>query len=137
MTKIRRSINIDKEIWETLPQYINTSRSAWIEEQAKKIINQLDDIEEIESEIRSIENQESNLKLKKQNLEARKEEILRQRETNQKNTEIKEHAMSIIRTVVENEGGITEKRIIFIAKNHYLDSEVVLEMVRQENLRII
>ena len=45
--------------------------------------------------------------------------------------------MNIIRTVVNNEGVITETRIKFIAKNHYLEPEVLIEQAQQENLKIL
>ena len=36
MAKVRRSITIEEEIWEKLPEAINKSRSAFFEEQARK-----------------------------------------------------------------------------------------------------
>lgn len=137
MAKVRRSITIEEEIWEKLPEAINKSRSAFFEEQARKQINFLDDIEEIDLKLKSIENKKNNLKLEEDNLKERKEKILKLREKNKNNFEVKQKAMNIIRTVVNNEGVITETRIKFIAKNHYLEPEVLIEQAQQENLKIL
>lgn len=137
MVKVRRSITIEEEIWEKLPEAINTSRSAFFEEQARKQINFLDDIEEIDLKLKSIENKKNNLNLEEENLKEKKEKILKLREKNRNNFEIKQKAMNIIRTVVNNEGAITETRIKFIAKNHYLEASVLIEQAIQENLKII
>ena len=45
--------------------------------------------------------------------------------------------MNIIRTVVNNEGAITETRVKFIAKQNYLDPEILIEMALNENLKVI
>lgn len=137
MVKVRRSITIDEEIWERLPEAINTSRSAFFEEQARKQINFLDDIEEIDLKLKSIENKRNNLKLEETNLKEKKERILELREKNKNNFEVKQKAMNIIRTVVNNEGAISETRIKFIAKNHYLEPKVLIEQAMTENLKII
>ena len=137
MAKVRRSITIEEEIWEKLPEAINKSRSAFFEEQARKQINFLDDIEEIDLKLKSLENKKNNLKLEEDNLKERKEKILKLREKNKNNFEVKQKAMNIIRTVVNNEGVITETRIKFIAKNHYLEPEVLIEQAQQENLKIL
>ena len=137
MAKVRRSITIEETIWEKLPEAINTSRSAFFEEQARKQINYLDDIEEIDLKLKSIENKKNNLNLEEENLKERKEKILKLRELNKNNFEVKQKVMNIIRTVVNNEGAITEMRIKFIAKNHYLDPDILIEQAVQENLKII
>ena len=137
MAKVRRSITIEEEIWEKLPEAINKSRSAFFEEQARKQINYLDDIEEIDLKLKSIENKKNNLNLEEENLKERKEKILKLRELNKNNFEVKQKAMNIIRTVVNNEGAITETRVKFIAKNHYLEPEILIEMAINENLKII
>ena len=137
MVKVRRSITIDEEIWERLPEAINTSRSAFFEEQARKQINFLDDIEEIDLKLKSIEDKRNNLKLEEDNLKEKKERILELREKNKNNFEIKQKAMNIIRTVVNNEGAISETRIKFIAKNHYLEPKLLIEQAITENLKII
>ena len=137
MVKVRRSITIDEEIWERLPEAINTSRSAFFEEQARKQINFLDDIEEIDLKLKSIENKRNNLKLEETNLKEKKERILELREKNKNNFEVKQKAMNIIRTVVNNEGAISETRIKFIAKNHYLEPKVLIEQAITENLKIL
>ena len=135
--KVRRSITIDEKIWEKLPEAINVSRSAFFEEQARKQINFLDDIEEIELKLKSIENKKNNLNLEVDILTERKEKILKLREKNKNNFEVKQKAMNIIRTVVHNEGVITETRVKFIAKQNYLDPEILIEMALDENLKVI
>ena len=137
MAKVRRSITIDEDVWENLPEAINTSRSAFFEEQARKQINFLDDVEEIDLKLKSIENKKKNLNLEVKTLKERKEKILKLREKNKNNFEVKQKAMNIIRTVVNNEGAISETRIKFIAKNNYLDYEILIEMAINENLKIV
>ena len=78
-----------------------------------------------------------NLNLEEQNLKEKREHILEIRERNKNNFEIKEKAMLVIRTVVNNEGAITKDRIKFIAKNHVLEAEVLIEQAKKENLKII
>lgn len=80
MAKSRKSITIEDEIWEKLPEVINESRSSWFEKQARKQISLLDDIEEIDLKLKSIENKKSNLKIEEENLKERKEKILKLRE---------------------------------------------------------
>ena len=137
MGKVRRSITIDEKIWEKLPEVINTSRSAFFEEQARKQLNVIDDIEEIDLKLKFIENQKNNLSLEAESLNERKENILKLREKNKNNFEVKQKAMNIIRTVVHNEGAISEARIRFIAKNHYVDPQVLIQMAVEENLKIL
>lgn len=137
MAKSRKSITIEDEIWEKLPEVINESRSSWFEKQARKQISLLDDIEEIDLKLKSIENKKSNLKIEEENLKERKEKILKLREQNKNNFEVKQKAMNIIRTVANNEGGITETRIKFIAKNHYLDPNILTEQAKEENLNVL
>lgn len=137
MAKSRKSITIEDEIWEKLPEVINESRSSWFEKQARKQISLLDDIEEIDLKLKSIENKKSNLKIEEENLKERKEKILKLREQNKNNFEVKQKAMNIIRTVANNEGGITETRIKFIAKNHYLDHNILTEQAKEENLNVL
>lgn len=137
MAKSRKSITIEDEIWEKLPEVINESRSSWFEKQARKQISLLDDIEEIDLKLKSIENKKSNLKIEEENLKERKEKILKLREQNKNNFEVKQKAMNIIRTVANNEGAITETRIKFIAKNHYLDPNILTEQAKEENLNVL
>lgn len=137
MAKSRKSITIEDEIWEKLPEVINESRSSWFEKQARKQISLLDDIEEINLKLKSIENKKSNLKIEEENLKERKEKILKLREQNKNNFEVKQKAMNIIRTVANNEGAITETRIKFIAKNHYLDPDILVEQAKEENLNVL
>ena len=137
MDKSRKSITIEDEIWEKLPEVINESRSSWFEKQARKQISLLDDIEEINLKLKSIENKKSNLKIEEENLKERKEKILKLREQNKNNFEVKQKAMNIIRTVANNEGAITETRIKFIAKNHYLDPDILVEQAKEENLNVL
>lgn len=137
MAKSRKSITIEDEIWEKLPEVINESRYSWFEKQARKQISLLDDIEEIDLKLKSIENKKSNLKIEEENLKERKEKILKLREQNKNNFEVKQKAMNIIRTVANNEGGITETRIKFIAKNHYLDHNILTEQAKEENLNVL
>ena len=137
MAKSRKSITIEDEIWEKLPEVINESRSSWFEKQARKQISLLDDIEEINLKLKSIENKKSNLKIEEENLKERKEKILKLREQNKNNFEVKQKAMNLIRTVANNEGAITESRIKFIAKNHYLDPDILVEQAKEENLNVL
>ena len=90
----------------------------------------------IRQEKASITSQEV-VKHEEQNLKERKEKILELRELNKNNFEVKQKAMNIIRTVVNNEGAISETRIKFIAKNHYLDPKVLIEQSLSENLKIL
>lgn len=137
MAKRRRSITIEDEIWEKLPEAINESRSSWFEKQAVKQINLLDDIEEIDLKLKSIENKKNNLNIEEENLKERKEQILKRREENKNNFEVKQKAMNIIRTVANNEGAITETRIKFIAKNNYLDPDILIEQAKKEELKVL
>lgn len=137
MVKVRRSITIDSEIWEKLPEVISVSRSAFFEEQARKQINLLDDIEEINLKLKSIENKQINLKNEEATLKEQKEKILKLRELNKNNFEVKQKAMNLIRTVFNNEGAITESRIRFIAKKNYLDPDVLIEQSKKENIKVL
>lgn len=52
--KVRRNIYIDKDKWESLPKYIDCSRSEWIEKQITKQINCNDSVKELEMKIDNI-----------------------------------------------------------------------------------
>ena len=135
--KVRKSITIDEDLWKILPNYINSSRSAFFEKQARRQVNCNDEIEEIDLKLQEITNKKNNLNLEEQNLKEKREHILELREKNKNNFEIKQKAMNIIRTVVNNEGAISETRIKFIAKNHYLEPKVLIEQAITENLKIL
>ena len=137
MAKVRKSITIDSEVWEKLPEVINVSRSAFFEEQAKKQINLLDDVEEINLKLKYIENKQTNLNLEAESLKMQKTRILKIREENKNNFELKQKAMNIIRTVFNNEKAISKTRIKFISKNYYLDPEILIQMALNENIKII
>lgn len=114
--KVRKSITIDSNLWDILPNYINTSRSAFFEKQARRQINCNDEIEEIDLKLQEIENKKNNLNLEEENLREKRNHILELRERNKNDFELKEKAMNVIRTVVHNEGSIAEARVKFIAK---------------------
>lgn len=135
--KVRKSITIDEDLWKILPNYINSSRSAFFEKQARRQVNCNDKIDEIDLKLQEIENKKNNLNLEEQNLKEKKEHILELRERNKNNFEIKEKAMSTIRSVVNNEGAITKDRIKFIAKKNVLEADVLIEQALKENLKII
>lgn len=137
MVKVRKSITIDSKVWEKLPEVINVSRSAFFEEQAKKQINLLDDIEEINLKLKYIKNKQTNLNMEAESLKEKKIRILKLREENKNNFELKQKAMNIIRNVFNNEKAISKARIKFIGKNHYLDPEILIQMALNENIKII
>ena len=137
MTKKIRSIYIEDEIWELLPQYINCSVSAFFEECARKQINLNDDIVSIDIDLKKVEHEIANLKLNKQKLLERKEYIANKRIENKTNMELISKAMTTIRNVISNEGAITESRVKFIANNYVLNSNILLKQCEVEELKVI
>lgn len=77
--KVRKAITIDKEIWEMLPSYIDTSRSSFFEKQARRQINCNDKVEEINLKLKEIENKKNDLNLEETILKEKKANILKRK----------------------------------------------------------
>ena len=135
--KIRANITIDEDIWRKLPAYIDMNRSAWFEKKAKEQINSFDDVNEIELKLEAIEYQRRELEMTELDLRHQKESILKRRKENEKNFELREKAMNLIRVVNNNEGGITVDRIRFIANKNVLDYHILLAQAKREQLNVI
>ena len=76
--KIRVNITIDKYVWQDLGKYIEESKSAWVESQAKKHITKHSNIEEINMKLQAIEEQEKTLALDKASLLRKRDVIIKQ-----------------------------------------------------------
>lgn len=134
--KIRVNITIDKYVWHELGKYINGSKSAWVESQAKKHIENQDNIEEINMKLQAIEYQEKTLALDKQSLLREREAIIKQREINKNNLKLINEVMDIIKDIVRNQGGIEKKRVEFISNNKGLEPSFILSKLRKEGIKV-
>lgn len=131
--KVRRNIYIDKDKWESLPKYIDCSRSEWIEKQIIKQISCNDSVKELEMKIDNINKTLQKVQFEKKNAEDLLEQMKLQRDLNDKNFELIEEAMKLVRLVNQNEGAIEENRIIFIADSKKISPQLILDKAKADS----
>ena len=138
--KKRINIYVDEDEWEKLQRNIDCSRSEWINQMIIKQNQTVDEVEEINLQIKSIENQEKSLAFDKRNLMERKDEIIKQREINEQRFEIVETAMSTIRKIYNNPDRsldyIELDRVKHIAKKNVLDYKILVKQAEKEGIVI-
>ena len=134
--KIRVNITIDKYVWHELGKYIEGSKSSWVESQARKQIENQDNIEEINMKLQAIEYQEKTLALDKQSLLREREAIIKQREINKNNLKLINEVIDLIKDIVRNQGGIEKKRVEFISNKKGLEPSFILSKLRKEGIKV-
>ena len=135
--KIRVNITIDATVWQELSKYIDVSKSAWVEQQARKQIERHDSVAEIDMKIKSIEYQQKNLEFDKSALLEEREQIINQRKINEQNAKLINDVMFTIRTIVDNQKFIEEGRVEHIADKHNLDSNILFAQIEKENIKTV
>lgn len=136
--KVRRNIYIDKDKWDSLPNYIDCSRSEWIEKQITRQINCNDSIKELEMKIERFNQSLQDIQFEKKTAEDKLNQMKIQRELNNKNFELIEEAMSLIRLINENEKAIEESRIKYIANQRKISFNILLEKAESDkNIKLI
>lgn len=128
--KDKKSISIDGTIWELLEYKLPCSRSAFFERQARKYIyNDLRRVEDIDKEIKEHYTDIEALKMEK-------EKLIKLEKENTNNKTIIGEAMTVIRRISRNKGGISEIEIHNISDINYIKYEVLKEQVEKEGILI-
>lgn len=135
--KIRVNITIDATVWQELGKYIDVSKSAWVEQQARKQIERHDTVAEIDMKIQAIEYQQKNLAFDKSALLEEREQIINKRKVNEQNAKLINDVMFTIRTIADNQGYIEENRVEFIADKNNLDSNILFAQIEKENIKTV
>lgn len=134
--KIRTTIYVNKQNWQELGKYIDCTKSDWIDKQIEKRVNQHDDVAEIERQMKEITIMQNNLKNEFETLSDKRQEILNQRELNDKNFELIEKAMKIVRTVANNQGYIEQTRVEYIANKFNLKVKSLENEIKRQGIEI-
>ena len=137
MGKIRRNVYVEESLWNRLPQYIDCSRSEWIEKQIYKQINCNNDIGELERKMNHLDQVMRDIKFEKDNLKSEYEMKIKQQKLNDKNFQLIEGAMGTIRLVHQNEGVIEETRIEYIANSKNINPRILIDKTINEGLKMI
>ena len=79
---------------------------------------------------------QNNLKNEFETLSDKRQEILNQRELNDKNFELIEKAMKIVRTVANNQGYIEQTRVEYIANKFNLKVKSLENEIKRQGIEI-
>ena len=123
------TITIDSDLWELASILLPCSRSAFIERMLRQYINSVNEIEQLELEIKQ---EEEATQVKREKLK----ELKRVRELNNKNEELISNAMRTVFNIVVKHGSISKKQIIDIANINLIETEVLEERIKKENIKI-
>lgn len=126
----------DPKDWQELPSNINCSCSEFLRQCISKQINKSDKITELRKRLLEKENEKKIIELEIKDI---KESILNlenEQLQNENNQLLIYNKMDIIRTVAENENGITEKRITTIA-NDEIKPYVLIREAKRQGIKII
>ena len=134
--KIRIGAYVYEDSWNALDKCIDCSKSEWICNQVEKRVNQIDDVAEIERQMREIKIMIDNLGNEFDTLSDKKEQLLKQRTLNEQNFEIINQAMNTIRLVANNQGFIEKTRVEFIANKFNLKASLLIEQIEKENIDV-
>ena len=127
--KITVAITIDKDIWELAKVLLPCNRSTFIERSIVQYINSIDDIEQLEKEIKQ---ERQSLAIKEHKLQ----ELKNIREKNTKNKEKINKAMETVFKIVLNNDEISETQIRDIANINFIDETILKEKVMKQGFRI-
>ena len=134
--KIRTTIYVNKHNWQELSKYIDCTKSDWIDKQIERKVNQHDDVAEIERKLKEIEIMKKSLEDDFKYLSDERDAILKQRELNDKNFELIEKAMKIVRTVANNQGYIEQSRVEYIANKFNLKVKSLSNEIKRQGIEI-
>lgn len=126
----------DPQQWQELPNNINCSSSEFLRQCISKQINKSDKVTELRKKLIELENEK---KLIEFEIKDTKEEIYNLEQiqiNNENNTILILNKMDIIKTVAENENGITEQRIITIA-NDEIKPYILIKEAKKQGIKII
>lgn len=127
--KIRASITIDKNVWNLLKYRLPCSRSNFFEQQAIKYLNSSDQIAELQEKIKNNE-------LETQQMKMELEKLISIKKENDKNKELIEKAMIVIRDINFQNNFISQDQLNFISQAHNISKEVIEAKCKDENITI-
>lgn len=127
--KITVAITIDKDIWELSKVLLPCNRSKFIERSLVQYINSIDDIEQLEKEIKQ---DKQSLAIKEHKLQ----ELKNIREKNTKNKDKINKAMETVFKIVLNNDEISETQIRDIANINFIDETILKEKVIKQGFKI-
>ena len=127
--KITVAITIDKDIWTLADVLLPCNRSKFIEKSIVNYINSIDDIDELEKEMRE---EEQKLAIKKHKLQ----EMKKVRDENTKNEDKINKAMETAFKIILAHGEISEGQIKNIAHLNMIDSSVLRDRIDKQGFKI-
>lgn len=127
--RINATFTIDKDVWQLAKVLLPCDRSKFIERSIINYINSIDDIAQLEKEIKE---QEQAIAIKKQKLE----EMKKVRDENTRNKEKINKAMQTAFNIVLNHGEISEGQIKDIAHINLIDDVFLREQIVKQGFKI-
>ena len=130
------SVRVNINDWQELDNNINTSKSQFIRDAIKRQNEKDTDLKELHKKLKRLENEKQLIECE---IKETKKEIhkLNQIQTeNENNTILIMDKMETINNIINNDGGITEKRIRTIANNE-IKPEILIKECRTQGLKII
>ena len=123
------TITVDSDLWELASIMLPCSRSSFIERQLRTYISSVNEIEELEEQIRK-EKEATQVK------EDKLRELKRIRELNNKNEELISRAMETVHNIVLKHKSISRKQIVNIANINLIEVEILEERIKKEGIKI-
>lgn len=133
---IKISVRVNKYDWQELGNNINTSKSQFIREIIKKQNEKDTDIKELRKKLLKLENEKQLIECEIKDTKELIYKLDKIQEENENNTILIMDKMEIITTIVNNQGGITEKQIKTIANNE-LKPYVLIKECEKQGFKII
>lgn len=130
------SVRVNRKEWQELDNNINCSRSQFIRDAIKKQNEQDTDIKEARKKLLRLENEKKLIECEIKDTKELIYNLDKLQQENENNTIFLMDKLDIIRTVAENENGITEKRIITIANNE-IKPIVLINEAKKNGIKII
>ena len=127
--KITATFTIDKDIWQLAKVLLPCGRSQFIERQIVQYINSIDDIEQLEKEIKE---EKQALAIKEHKLQ----ELKNIREKNTQNKDKINKAMETVFKIVLNHGEISETQIKDIANINFIDELILKDNIKKQGFKI-
>ena len=131
MEKVRKCISIEEAIWERAGKELPMSRSAFIENQLRRYLNEEDDESKIIQDLAKCREKENVLKEKLCAIRERKKAKIEEEDSFSR-------ALNTLRRVYETQGGLVGKnQIVRIARHNNVSPDEVEDFLREREYNIV
>jgi len=131
MEKVRKCISIEESIWERAGKELPMSRSAFIENQLRRYLNEEDDESKIIQDLAKCREKENILKEKLCDIRARKKAKIEEVDSFNR-------VMDTLNRVYETQGGrVGRNQIVRIARHNDVSPDEVEDFLREREYNIV